>query len=449
VSGLGLDRLDDGDVRTVVVCTPDLHGRLLGRRLTPTSFRRAAEHGVDMCTAGFTWDIEQQPYTDGVAFAGFHTGWHDVTLVPDLATLRRAGWVDGVAVCLADARAVDDGAPVRVSPRAILREQIDALARAGYCAAIGVEYEFYLYRGTPDALRAQRFGDLVPTTLQPADYSIMQADLFEGWFADLVQRLAHSGIEVESTQGEWGLGQWELSLRHAEPLAAADHAALCKMAVRELAARAGMTATFMARPHADQPGSSGHLHLSLTDTDGRPLFADGTAPDAMSTTMRHALGGALAHVADLALFFAPTVNAYRRVHATDFAGWGRSWGFDNRTTSFRVIGAGANRRIESRLPGADANPYLATAALLAAARVGIGEQREPGPPVHGNAYDEDVAPLPRHLGEAVDAFDASTFTRAEFGDDVVDHYVAAGRAEWDRFLAAVTDWERLRYLELA
>jgi glutamine synthetase len=355
--------------------------------------------------------------------------------------------VDGVALCLADACTVDDGTPVRVSPRALLRAQVDALASAGYTPAVGMEYEFYLYRGAPAELRARRFDELVPTTLQPADYSIMQADLFEEWFANLTARLAVAGIEVESTQGEWGLGQWELSLRHGDALAAADHAALCKMAVRELAARAGMTATFMARPHAEQPGSSGHVHLSLLDAKGSALWhADGGT--AMNESMRHALGGALAHVGDLALLYAPTVNSYRRLHATDFAGWGRSWGFDNRTTSFRVIGAGDDRRIEARLAGADANPYLAVAALLASAQHGIETAADPGPPVHGNAYDADVAPIPRHLGDAVAAFATSAFARARFGDDVVNHYAAAGTAEWDRFLAAVTDWERLRYLEL-
>jgi glutamine synthetase len=444
---LGVDDLDAAGIRTVVVCTPDLHGRLLGRRLTPTSFRRALEGGVDLCTAGFAWDIEQQPYTEGIEFTGFHTGWHDVTLVPDPWTLRVAGWVDGVAICLADAREVADGRPVRVSPRAMLQAQVEALRAAGYEARVGVEYEFYLYRGAPADLRAERFGTLVPTTLQPADYSVMQADLFEEFFADLTARLARAGIAVESTQGEWGLGQWELSLHHEGPLAAADHAALAKMAVRELAARAGMTATFMARPHADQPGSSGHLHLSLRDADDAAVF-DGAGNEPLNATMGHVLGGALAHVGDVALLYAPNVNSYRRVHAPDFAGFGRSWGFDNRTTSFRVLGSGADRRLESRLPGADANPYLAIAALLATALDGIETGADPGPPVQGNAYEEDVVPLPRHLGDAVDAFRASAFARARFGGDVVDHYAAAGAAEWGQFLAAVTDWELLRYLEL-
>jgi glutamine synthetase len=452
VSGLVLspDELAGAGIRTVAVCTPDLVGRLLGRRLSVPSFLRAVERGVDMCTAGFVWDIEQQPVVEGITWAGFHTGWHDVTLRPDLATLRPAGWVDGVAYCLADACESADGSPVRVSPRAVLRGQVEALAAAGCAAQVGVELELYLYHGTPAELRARRFADLGPTTLQPADYSMLAADLFEELFGGVCAALGASGIEVESTQGEWGLGQWELSLRHADPVTAADNAALCKLAVRELAARAGLTATFMARPHADQPGSSGHLHLSLTDRSGAALFFEAGDPLGMSDACREALGGMLDHVADVAVLYAPNVNSYRRVHAQDFAGWGRSWGIDNRTTSFRVLGHGADgRRIEARLPGADANPYLAIAALLACARAGMAQAADPGPPVAGNAYEQPRSGLPRHLGEAAEVFAASTFARTAFGDDVVDHHAAAARAEWDRFLAAVTDWELLRYLDLA
>jgi glutamine synthetase len=375
-------------------------------------------------------------------WTGFQTGWHDFRLEPDLDTLRPAGWLDGTAVCLGDAVEVTDGSPVAVAPRSVLRRQVDALAEAGFTALTGTELEFYLYLGTPEENRAAGHADLVPTTLQPADYSILQGDRYEAFFADLRRGLAASGIEAEAGQGEWGLGQWEMTLRRQDPVTMADHHALYKLAVKQRAAAHGLTATFMARPHTDQPGSSGHVHLSLW-RDDEPAFAD-------EAVLRSALAGALERTPDLLAWYAPTVNSYRRLVQQDFAGWGLTWGHDNRTTSYRVLGHhGDERRFESRLPGADANPHLLLAGALASARDGVARGADPGPPVVGNAYE--LAPdagLPRHLGEAVERFAASEWNRATLGDDVVDHYAAHGRAEVDAWLAAVTDWERDRYLDL-
>lgn len=435
-----------GEFDTVVVCTPDVSGRLLGRRLTLDAFLRAVDRGVDMCTSAFAWDVVQDPMgmVGRLEWAGFHTGWHDVRLSADLSTLRPAGWLDRTAICMADALEVADGSPVAVAPRTILRRQVDALAADGFSALAGTELEFYLFLGTPEENRAGGHSALRPTTLQPADYSILQGDRYEAFFADLRRRLAASGIEAEAAQGEWGLGQWEMTLRRQDPLTMADHHAIYKLVVRYVAAAHGMTATFMARPHTDQPGSSGHVHLSLWRDGGtEPAFAD-------EGVLRAALGGAIAHVPELLAWYAPTVNSYKRLAQQDFAGWGVTWGVDNRTTSFRLLGHHPDeRRFEFRLPGADVNPHLALAALLASVRDGVARGLDPGEPVTGNAYElVPEASLPRHLGEAADRFASSPWVREVLGGDVVDHYATHAAAEVDAWLTAVTDWERQRYLDL-
>jgi glutamine synthetase len=440
---LGIDDLTGG-YDTVVVCTPDVQGRLLGRRLTLEAFLRGVDKGVDMCTAAFAWDIVQDPMgmIGALDWAGFHTGWHDIRLEADLTTLRPAGWLERTAICIADAVEVTDGSPVAIAPRSILRRQVDALADDGFTALTGTELEFYVYLGTPDENRARGHVDLRPTTPQPADYAIGQTDRWEAFFGDLRRRLADSGIEAEAHQGEWGLGQWEMTLRRRDPLTMADHHALYKLAVRHVAATHGLTATFMARPESDQPGSSGHVHLSLWQGE-KAAFADGAV-------LGSALAGAIDHTGDLLAWYAPTVNSYKRLIQQEFAGWGLTWGEDNRTTSFRTLGHHDDeRRFEFRLPGADVNPHLALAGLLASARDGVTRSLHPGQPVVGNAYEEAPdAGLPRHLGEAADRFAASAWVRDTFGAAVVDHYAAHARAEVAAWLTAVTDWERTRYLDL-
>ena len=433
-----------GGFDTVIVATPDVQGRLVGRRLTLDAFLRGVDRGVDVCTAVFSWDIVQDPMgmVGDLAWAGFDTGWHDIRLEADLGTLRPAGWLDRTAICLADAVEVADGSQVPVSPRSILRRQVDALAGDGFTALAGTELEFYVYLGTPEDNRAAGHADLRPTTPQSADYAIGPTDRWEPFFGDLRRRLADSGIEAEAHQGEWGLGQWEMTLRRQDPVTMADHHALYKLAVRHVAATHGLTATFMARPQTDQPGSSGHIHLSLWRGD-EAAFAD-------NAVLRAALAGAIEHTPELLAWYAPTVNSYKRIIQQDFAGWGLTWGEDNRTTSFRTLGHHDDeRRFEFRLPGADVNPHLALAALLASARDGVTRGLDPGDPVTGNAYEQAPdAGLPRHLGEAADRFAASAWNRQTFGDLVVDHYAAHAHAEADAWLTAVTDWERDRYLDL-
>ncbi|MFZ0160479.1 MAG: glutamine synthetase family protein [Kineosporiaceae bacterium] len=441
----------DGAFDTVVVAAPDVQGRLIGRRTTVKGFREAvAGAGIHVSTCVLGWDIAQDATllaSGALDYTGMHTGMGDLALHPDLATLRPAGWLERTAICLADA-VEPDGTPTVLAPRSLLRAELEQWRRLGLVPAVGTEVEFYLYRGSPRRARRVGYRGLEPTTLSPADYAIYEGEAYEPFFADLRHRLQVSGIDVEAAQGEWGLGQWETTLRYGEALAMADRHALYKLATRSMASRAGLSATFMAKPFDGGPGSSCHVHLSVRDAQGHPLFWDDAAEDHLAPAIRHAIGGALGRAGEVMAWYAPTVNSYRRLRSQDAAGWGTTWGMDHRFCSVRVIGHHPDDlRLEFRLPGADANPYLVLTALLASVRDGLTRASDPGPATTGNPYDHPAGG-PQHLGEAVAAFASSAFARATFADQVVDHYATLGRFEWDRFLDSVTDWERERYFEL-
>jgi glutamine synthetase len=401
---------------------------------------------LSSCVLG--WDLDQWP-GPSQAYTGHHTGWHDVRLVPDLSTLRPAAWLERTAICVADFAELH-GDLVEVAPRTILRRQVERVAAAGWEAHVASELEFALYRGTYDEGRDHAFASLRPTTMARSDYTIQAGDRDEGFFARVRDALDASGLEPWTTQAEWGLGQWEINLRHTTPIEMADRHLLFKLCLRGLAAASGMAVTFMARPFGATTGSSCHLHLSLRDGGDRNVFADVDGERGTSAALRAALGGLLERAPDVMLLYAPTVNSYRRTTSGEFSGNGASWGWDSRMVSCRVLGgAEEETRLEWRVPGADVNPYLGIAALLASARDGIASDADPGEPLVGEAYADPVPPLPATLGEAVNAFRASAFAKESFGEAVVEHYAEAGRWEWERFLApdAVTEWERRRYFE--
>jgi glutamine synthetase len=436
--------------RTVIVTSADVTGRLVGKRFSPDAFLRLLHDGVPLSSCVLGWDVDQWP-GPAQAYTGHHTGWHDVRLVPDLDTLRPAAWLDRTAICLADFVELGSDDLVAVAPRTILRRQVDRLAGQGLAPQVASELEFALYRGTYDEARANGYETLRPTTLARADYTIQAGDQHEVFFAGLREALEGSNLGPWTSQVEWGLGQWEVNLEYRSALEMADRHILFKLAVRDLAAAAGMAATFMAKPFGDTTGSSCHLHLSLVDRDGANVFHGATAADGMSERLRGAIGGVLERAPELMLFYAPTVNAYRRTTSGEFSGNGRSWGFDSRMVSCRVLVEGPeSTRLEWRVPGSDVDPYLAIAALLASAADGIANGTDPGTPLVGRDYDRPVPPLPATLGEAVECFRDGPFAAAAFGADVVAHYAEAGRWEWEQFLApgAVTEWERRRYFEV-
>ncbi|REK68883.1 glutamine synthetase [Aeromicrobium endophyticum] len=445
--------LVDLGYHTVVVASPDLQGRLVGRRVPAESFDRILRDGVEVCTCVYAWDLTQDlalVEADVFPLCGMHNGVPDVTFRPDLTTLRPAAWLDGIAICLADPWDAAKQQFLPLSPRVILRDQIERFGELGLRAKMGTELEFYLFRNDPRELRQAGFRGLEPTTIVPADFMIHEGNTYEPFFRKLRSDLKASGIEMEAAQSEWGTGQWEMTFRYGDPLEMADRHALYKLAVRDSAAAAGMSATFMAKPlNAGQPGSSCHVHFSVLDADGASAFWDDASPAHLGDRMLSAIGGVLQEVPTFMAWYAPTVNSYRRANSSDVAGWGRTWGLDNRTTSVRVVGhKPEDIRFEFRLPGADTNPYLTLSALLASARQGIEQGIEPPAMTEGNGYESPVdEQVPLHLGEASAAFASSPFARSELGDEVVDHFRILLDHEWRTFLATVNDWDLDRYFD--
>jgi glutamine synthetase len=439
-----LDDLTPERFDTVVVASIEPVGRLFGRRVPLPRFLRdgADAYRLPICTSALVWDLAQEPGAD-TPFAGFHTGWQDVVLVPDLATLRPYPGTERTAIVMCDVVDEEHGEPVEISPRRILRLQVERARSLGFDVLLGSELEFYVFRESYREARQAGFRGLEPTTLVRSDYSIVGQGALEGFIGRLRAVMDASDIPVDACQAEYGLGQWEVNLEHASALETADRHAVYKAGVKELAAAEGLSATFMAKPVASDMGSSCHLHASLVAiVDGSPAFPDALAPF---------LGGLMEHLAETALLYAPFVNSYKRhVGEMAFAGGPIAWGRDNRTVSFRVIGAGPSLRIEHRFAGADVNPHLAAAALIAAGLDGIERSLDPGPPLTGNAFERAEVPrAPSSLGEAIAAFESSDWAAATFGKGVIEHYAAMARAEWQGYMNAVTDWEIDRGFEQA
>ena len=430
-----------GDVETVVAGFTDHYGRLMGKRFDAEMFvEDIARHGGHACDYLLTVDMEMDP-VPGYRFASWELGYGDFHLVPDLATLRVASWLQKTALVLCDVKSEKSHDYVAVAPRSILRRQVEAAAKLGYTGFAGTELEHYLFRtGYRDAARLG-YRDLEPAGWYLEDYHILQGTRTESFHAAARRHLKCSGVPVETSKGEWGAGQHELNVRYAEALEMADRHVVFKQCLKEIAEAAGLSVTFMAKFAADQAGSSCHIHFSLW-RDGANAFEKG------SDAFRWFLGGWLAHVPEVMVFYAPTVNSYKRYVDASWAPTRLAWSHDNRTAGFRVVGSGPATRIECRIPGADCNPYLALAASLASGLEGIKKQIAPPEAFVGDIYAAKNLPrVPHTLREAVDLFTASDFAKRAFGEEVVEHYSHFYRTEAAAYDKAVTDWERARYFE--
>ncbi len=424
------------DIQRVKLGAFDIDCTLRGKYVSLEKFWSAAESGTGFCDVVFGWDIGDALY-DNAKATGWHTGFPDATARIDLDTFRPIPWEPGTAFFLLDFVNL-----AGIAPRQVLRRVIEKAA--GYRARFSAEYEFFLFRETPESLRAKNFRNL--TTLSPGafGYSVLRASQNKALALDLFDQLAGFGVPVEGFHTETGPGVYEAAIAVDDALAAADKAALFKTAVKEIASRHGLIPTFMAKWNADLPGSSGHLHQSLWDSE-RNLFADGAG--GMSAAMRQYIAGLVANLPELAAVFCPTVNSYKRTVPGAWAPVNATWGVDNRTTAIRAISGGAkSTRVELRVTGADINPYLAMAASLAAGLDGIERELEL-PATTVNAYAAEGKALPRTLAAATARFRESRVARKWLGDEFVEHY--AGTREWEtrQFEKAVTDWELARYLE--
>jgi glutamine synthetase len=430
-----------GEIETVVAGFTDPYGRLMGKRFDAEMFvEEICEGGAHACDYLLTVDMEMEP-VPGYRFANWALGYGDVHLVPDLATLRVASWLEKSALVLCDVADEKTHAPVEVAPRSILRRQIDSLSALNYRGFAATELEHYLFRTSYRDAARQGFRDLEPAGWYLEDYHILQGTRTESFHAGARRHLRLSGVPVETSKGEWGKGQHELNVRYAETLEMADRHVVFKQCLKELADAAGMSLTFMAKPFHGQAGSSCHIHFSLWRGGKNVFEKDGDL-------FRWFLGGWMAHVPDLMVFYAPTVNAYKRYVDASWAPTRIAWSYDNRTAGFRVVGDGPSLRIECRIPGADCNPYLAFAAALASGLDGIANRIEPPECFVGDIYAAANLPrVPHTLGEAVDTFAKSSFAKRALGEAVVEHYAHFFRTEVAAFNTAVTDWERQRYFE--
>ena len=442
----------DGSIDTVILAFPDMYGRLLGKRLDASFFLTDVAGGTHACDYLFTVDMEMEPVA-GYEFSNWDSGYGDMHLAPDLATIRKLSWLDRTALVICDAQLEPGHAPVEIAPRSILRKQLERLRAHGFQAMAGSELEYYQFRTSYSDAAQSGYLNLRETGWYIEDYHLLQGARAEDLNGAFRRHLAASGVPVESTKGEFGRGQHELNIRYAPMLEMADRHLVLKQAVKEISDQLGCSATFMAKPDAAQAGSSSHLHVSLwTDRNGETANAfpgDGNlAGIACSDVFRWFLGGWMRHAAEMMAFYAPTVNSYKRFQAGSWAPTALAWSPDNRTAGFRIVGAGPSLRIECRIPGADVNPYLAYAAVIASGLAGIEQRTEPPPAYLGDVYTASgEAMLPASLEEAVVSFRASDLARSAFGADVVAHYAHFFTTEAAAYRRAVTDWERARYFE--
>jgi glutamine synthetase len=441
--------IDQGDVETVLVGFTDLYGRFMGKRFDADFYvNNVAENGTHACDYLLTVDMEMEP-VPGYEFANWQRGYGDFHLVPDANTLRLAGWLDKTALVICDVVDEQQHIPVREAPRSMLRTQIDRAREMGLTAMAASELEYYIFRDSYSETKQKGYRDLRSAGWYIEDYHALQGARVEDFNSVARRELCRSGVPVESTKGEWGLGQHELNIRYSDILEMADRHALLKQCLKEVADRQQISVTFMAKFAAEQAGSSCHVHMSLW-RDDESAFVDEqeVASRHGSDLFQHFAGGWLQRIPELMVLLAPTVNSYKRFQSGSWAPTRLAWSVDNRTAGVRVVGKGNSLRLECRVPGADCNPYLTYAALLAAGLDGIEHETEPPDLFVGDVYvTDDIPRVPSSLLEAVDRFENSDFANRVLGESVVRHYSHFFRVEQQAYERSVSDWERERYFE--
>jgi glutamine synthetase len=429
----------EGTVDTVLLCIADMEGRLQGKRLTVQHFLdEVVEHNAEGCNYLLAVDVDMNT-VDGYEMSSWSRGYGDFVMKPDLDTLRPVPWHEGTVLLMADL-GWEDGSDVVASPRQILRRQLARLAERGWKATAGTELEFIVFNDSYEDAWKKGYRNLDPANLYNVDYSMLGTARVEPLIRRIRNSMTGAGMRVENSKGECNFGQHEINFHWDHALATADDHVIYKNGAKEIAAQEGMSITYMAKLD-EREGNSCHIHCSLAHEGGGNVFAEDRA------TFDRFVAGQLACLRELTLFFAPHVNSYKRFVPGSFAPTAVAWGNDNRTCSMRVVGHGQGLRVENRLPGADVNPYLALAAMIAAGLHGIENELELEPVFEGNAYESDKPRVPHTLYAARDLFAGSSIARDAFGEDVVDHYLNRARIELEALEAAVTDWEKFRGFE--
>jgi glutamine synthetase len=440
----------DGQVDTVIVALTDMQGRLMGKRVQAQAFLRGVvDHGIHFCTYLLGTDMEMNT-PEGFRLMNWQTGYGDWIARQVWETTRILPWLESTAIVLCDAIDEETGDEIPVSPRTMLKRQVERAESMGLRVKAGTEFEFYVLSDTFEDLNAKGYNDVERVGYYNEDYHLLQATKLEPLYRQIRNQMTAARIPIEFSKGEAAPSQHEINIRYDDVVESADRSVLFKHGAKEIAWQNGYGLTFMAKPYAEWTGSSGHLHMSVWDPSGeKPLFhQDGTEPYGMSDTMRWFLGGMMALQRELALFIAPNVNSYKRYAVASWAPVNVVWGRDNRTTGFRIVGHGPSLHIENRFPGGDMNPYLAYAAEVGAGLYGIEHKIELPEEYKGNGYEATGCDrMPRALYEAISLLERSEAAVEIFGRDVVDHYLNAARVEQEAYDAAVHAWDRERYLE--
>ncbi len=424
----------------------DIDGVVRGKYISLDKLESALTKGFGFCDVIFGWDIEDRLY-DNAAVTGWNTGFPDALAIIDPDTLRRLPWEPGVVAFLCDFR-LPSGKAHPACPRSLLRSVLRRLEKAGFEAQMGVEFEFFFFKEDRDSLREKGFRALKPLDSGMFGYSWLRTGQDAELVADIWTTCEAFGVALEGLHTETGAGVYEAAIAHNTALAAADQAVLFKTVVRQVAARHGISVTFMAKVHEDLPGSSGHIHQSLW-AQGKNVFYDGRARHGMSALMRAFVAGQHALLGDWTALYNPTINSYRRFVPGLWAPLVASWGVENRTCSLRIVGPGSASalRVELRQTAADINPYIAMAAALASGLYGIEQGLELPPETTGDAGEGGAWAVPLSLAEATARLASSGPARRCLGKSFVEHYVTTRQWEVRQAQRAVTDWERQRYFE--
>lgn len=450
---LDLDQFDEltrkGEINTVICATPDPYGRLVGKRLTIPAFRSLglSGNGINASSFIFAVDLEMNPLDLPVSNAT--NGWADIRLVPDLSTLRRVPWEPNAALVICDVYQANADELLPVAPRSILRSQVGRADRCGLRFKFASELEFFLSTTPPRQAWELGYQNLKMLSDYRSDYQMVQSGR-DDWFIEQIRnQMPEFGVPIESSKPEWGLGQQEVTLDYCDTLEMADRHVLFKYGVKQLAHRADLTVTFMAKPKIDEVGSSCHLHVSMWSAGDESLCWSEQPAGGMSAKFGSFVAGQLAHAVDITLMFAPTVNSYKRFQPDQFAGTAIALGNDNRSCAFRLVGTGPSYHIENRIPGGDVNPYYAYAATIAAGLDGIEHELTSPAIFDGNAWTgENISTVPTSMHRALGLFEECKMARTAFGDEVFDHLLASAQSEVVAFDSqAVTDWEMRRYYE--
>lgn len=436
--------IKDGEIDSVILSFTDMQGRLQGKVVHGGFFLDSAlEDGAEACNYLLAVDTEMNT-VGGYSMTSWDKGYGDMEFDLDLDTIRRVPYLERTAMIQADLN-YTTGGRVAVSPRSLLRSQQEKAGEFGFRAVAGTELEFMVYNTSYEDAQIGKYLNLTPANLYNVDYSILGSMRVEPLLRDIRNTMYEAGMVVESAKGECNFGQHEIAFRYDDVITTADNHTFYKLSSKQMAAQRGQSVTFMAKPN-ERDGSSCHIHMSLRGLDGGLAFWD-EEKGQRSALYDHFIAGVLATMREFTLFYAPNINSYKRFAKGSFAPTAVAWGVDNRSCSVRLVGQGQSARMENRLPGADANPYLALSAMLAGGLYGIEHELDLPPIMEGNAYDSDAEHVPHTMAEARELFANSAIAREVFGQEVVDHYTHYADVELEQFNAAITDWEVRRGFE--